>query len=191
MGSPGPQNHDSTRLASERWSKAQISGAHSAATRGCELSAELPRADAFGHFSGSRGQQAGVGTSCHFARLVREAEFSLELGALLLVPEKQPEALHKLPGTSACHMSTPGLQNIFPEGTPGLPTAVPASESTAPSTRPLTLARPDLLSSSDCLLQASPPSVLLANSRTPFFQALNIHSRVQQCFPSTYYVPAL
>lgn len=65
-----------------------------------ELSAKPPRADAFGHFSGSRRQQAGVGTSCHFVRLVREAEFSPELRALLSVPEKQPRALHKLPGTS-------------------------------------------------------------------------------------------
>lgn len=65
-----------------------------------KLSAELPRADAFGRFPGSRGQQAGVGTSCHFSQLVREAEFPLKPRALLLVPETQPQALHKLPGTS-------------------------------------------------------------------------------------------
>lgn len=45
--------------------------------------AELPRADAVGHSSGSQGQQAGAGTSCHFTRLVREAEFSPKLQALL------------------------------------------------------------------------------------------------------------
>lgn len=53
-----------------------------------KLSAELPRTDTFGHSSGSRGQQAGVGASCHFSRLVSEAGFSPELRALLLVPEK-------------------------------------------------------------------------------------------------------
>lgn len=53
-----------------------------------KLSAGPPRADTFGHFSGSWGQQAGGGTSCLFARLVSEAEFSPELRALLLVLEK-------------------------------------------------------------------------------------------------------
>lgn len=45
------------------------------------------------------GQQAGSGTSCLFTRLVSEAKFSPELRALLSVLEKQPWALHKLPGT--------------------------------------------------------------------------------------------
>lgn len=94
-----------------------------------KLSAELPRADAFGHFPGSQGQQAGAGTSCHFTRLVREAEFSVEPGALLLVPEKQPWALHKLPGTSAFTWTT-GLKNTLPGVASDLPTTVPASEPT-------------------------------------------------------------
>ena len=51
--------------------------------------AELLTADAFGHFSGSQGQQAGVGTSRPFARLVREAESSPKLQALLLVPDRK------------------------------------------------------------------------------------------------------
>lgn len=148
-----------------------------------ELSAELPRADAFGHFSGSRGQQAGVGTSCHFARLVREAEFSPELGALLLVPEKQPQALHKLPGNSARHVSTPGLQNIFPEVALGLPTAVPASESPVSSTGPSLW--PDQTSS----VPLTASSRLL--HRASFLSTPAPRSRIQQCFLSTYYVQAL
>lgn len=60
----------------ERWSEAQSLAPTRLPPVAAELSAELPRADAFGHFSGSRGQQAGVGTSCHFARLVREAVYS-------------------------------------------------------------------------------------------------------------------
>lgn len=72
------------------------------------------------------GQQAGSGTSCLFARLVSEAKFSPELRALLSVLENQPWALHKLPGTSARHVSTTGRKNVLPRVAAGLLMAMPA-----------------------------------------------------------------
>ena len=125
-----------------------------------KLSAELPRTDTFGHSSGSWGQQAGVGASRHFSRLVSEAGFSPELRALLLVPEKQPWPLRKFPGTSARHVSTPGQKIILPRVAMGLLTAMPASESTTPYPSPSAPAKVHLIRSrsAGCLLQASAPT---------------------------------
>lgn len=148
-----------------------------------ELAAELPRADAFGHFPGSRGQQAGVGTACHFARLVREAQFPLQLKALLLAPEKQPQALHKLPGTSARHVPTPGPST----SSLGWLQVCPQCASLGVH-RSFTPAKRHLLrsQSAGCLLRASPWSTCSFISL--FFQALEAHSFAQQYFLSTYYV---
>lgn len=49
---------------------------------------------------------------------------------------KTATALHKLPGTSARHVSTPGLKNVLPGVAPGLPPTVPALESPGPSLQP-------------------------------------------------------